>query len=169
MPVLTDFVRKKKCEYYFANLPKDAAILEIGCGGGWVGEYLKKNSYKNYIGMDLTGPADVVGSIKDLHSLPFKPSQFDAIIAFEVIEHVDLVKECHYLLKDNGLLMLTTPVPEMDWLCYILEKIGLFQQRTSPHDNLTHIKRLNGFSTVKFNIVNFVGQWGIYKKTGSAA
>jgi 2-polyprenyl-3-methyl-5-hydroxy-6-metoxy-1,4-benzoquinol methylase len=169
MPLLTDFVRKKKKDYFFAAIPKDAVILEIGCGGGWVGEYLKSSGYKNYIGMDLMGPADVVGSIKDLQSLPFREGQFDVIIAFEVIEHVDLVKECHYLLKDNGLLMMTTPVPEMDWMCHLLEKIGLFQKRTSPHDNLTHIERLDGFSAMKFNIVNFLGQWGVYKKSGSAA
>jgi 2-polyprenyl-3-methyl-5-hydroxy-6-metoxy-1,4-benzoquinol methylase len=169
MPLLTDFVRKKKKDYFFSAVPKDAVILEIGSGGGWVGEYLKGSGYKNYIGMDLMGPADVVGSIKDLQSLPFHAGQFDVIIAFEVIEHVDLVKECHYLLKDSGLLMLTTPVPEMDWMCHTLEKIGLFQKRTSPHDNLTHIEKLDGFAVLKFNIVNFLGQWGIYKKIGNAA
>lgn len=168
MPFLSNIARKKKIDYFLSKIDKDANILEIGSGGGWVGKYLKENGYRNYVGMDICGPADVVGDIKDLSSLPFREDQFDVIIAFEVIEHVDLVDECRYLLKPGGKLFMTTPVPEMDWLCLTLEMLGLNQKRTSPHDNLTHIRTIPGFKTEAFKIVGFMGQWGKYKKVQDA-
>ena len=106
----------------------------------------------------------MVGDIKNVGSLPFKPKQFDVIIAFEVIEHVDLLDECRYFLKDDGLLMLTTPLPEMDWMCQIFETIGLNQKRTSPHCNLINIKKISGFKTEKYCIVGLMGQWGVYRR-----
>lgn len=164
MPLLTNISRRKKINYFFEAIPKDASILEIGAGSGWVNSYCKANGYTNYVGLDLDGTADVIGNIKNIDSLPFKPKQFDVIIAFEVIEHVDLLEECRFFLKDGGLLILTTPLPTMDWLCFAFEKIGLNQKRTSPHCNLTNIKNLPGFSTEKYSIVGFMGQWGIYTK-----
>lgn len=165
MPLLTDIARRKKINYFLNSIPKSASILEIGAGSGWVGTYLKQSGYSNYVGMDIQGTADVVGDIKNIDSLPFKPKQFDVIIAFEVIEHVELLEECRYFLKDGGFLMLTTPLPEMDWLCQLFEKIGLNQKRTSPHCNLINIKNLSGFKTEKYCIVGFMGQWGVYRRT----
>lgn len=164
MPLLTDLSRRKKIGYFFGAIPKNASILEIGAGSGWVGSYFRTNGYANYVGLDLEGSADVIGDIKDVEALPFRHGQFDVIVAFEVIEHVDFVEESRQLLKDGGLLMLTTPLPEMDWMCLIFEKLGLNQKRTSPHCNLTHIRHLPGFSTERYNIVALMGQWGIYRK-----
>lgn len=164
MPLLSDISRKKKIEFFLRTIPKNASVLEIGAGSGWVGSFLKMNGYTDYVGLDLEGTVDVIGDIKDVDSLPFESNQFDVIIVFEVIEHVDLLEECRYLLKNGGLLMLTTPLPSMDWLCFIFEKIGLNQKRTSPHCNLTRIEKFPGFSTEIFRIVGFMAQWGIYKK-----
>jgi len=164
MPILSDIARTKKIFFFLDKIKKTDKILEIGAGSGWAGEYLKSNNYNSYIGMDIEGTADVIGDIKNIPSLPFNPGQFDIIIAFEVIEHVDLIKECHYFLKPEGLLLLTTPLPQMDWLCFLFEQIGLNQKRTSPHSNLTNIKKLPGFSTIKYELVVLIGQLGIYNK-----
>lgn len=164
MPILSDYARAKKIDFFFGGVEKDSEILEIGSGSGWVRDYFRRNGYKNYIGMDIKEPADVVGDIKDIKRLPFKEKQFDIVIAFEVIEHVDIVEECLYFLKEGGKLFLTTPLPQMDWLCMLFEQIGLNQKRTSPHSNLTNIKILPGLSTQKYEVVGMIGQWGIYKK-----
>jgi 2-polyprenyl-3-methyl-5-hydroxy-6-metoxy-1,4-benzoquinol methylase len=166
MPLLTDFARKKKIRYFLDSIPGEASILEIGAGSGWVGAHLRATGHAGYVGMDLEGGADVNGDIKALEALPFTRGQFDVIIAFEVIEHVDLLEECRFLLRDGGQLMLTTPLPSMDWLCQLFEAIGLNQKRTSPHCNMTDIRTLPGFATERFDIVGFMGQWGIYRKTG---
>ena len=164
MPLLSDIAKKKKIDFFLRVIPKNASVLEIGAGTGWVRSFFRENNYTNYVGLDLENTADVIGDIKNINSLPFKSNQFDIIIAFEVIEHVDLLEECRYFLKSGGSLMLTTPLPSMDWLCFIFEKIGLNQKRTSPHFNLTRIEKLPGFSTEAYRIVGFMAQWGMYKK-----
>ena len=64
--------------------PKNA--LEIGVGNGLVSDYLKK------LGIDITTcdinldlEPDVVG---DVRALPFKDKSFDAVLAFQVLEHL---------------------------------------------------------------------------------
>jgi SAM-dependent methyltransferase len=167
MPLLSQIARQKRIDYFFRSIPISSSILEIGAGSGWAGSYLRGRGYANYIGMDLEGDADVKGDIKDLASLPLHESQFDVIGAFEVLEHIEFLEECRYLLKDGGLLMLTTPLPQMDWLCYLLEKLGINQKRTSPHCNLKNIRIIPGFSTESYDIVGFMGQWGIFRKLSS--
>ena len=89
MPLLSDLSRQKKIRYFLDPIPKDASILEIGCGSKWVGEYLRGNGWQHYIGLDLFPPADVVGDIRNWRELGLEAASFDVIIAFEVIEHVD--------------------------------------------------------------------------------
>ena len=47
------------------------------------------------------------------------------VVAFEVVEHVDLYAACQDLLKPNGKLLVTTPAPHADWFMKILELVGL--------------------------------------------
>ena len=164
MPIISEYARKKKIEYFLSVIPKESQILEIGSGSGWVADYLKTNGWGNYTGIDILPPADIVGNILNWKNLGMKKESFDIIIAFEVIEHVDCFKECWELLKDNGMLMVTTPVPHMDWILKIMEFIGLNQKRTSPHNNLTYIKNVNNFSSKKIKIISLLSQWGIFKK-----
>jgi 2-polyprenyl-3-methyl-5-hydroxy-6-metoxy-1,4-benzoquinol methylase len=164
MPILEKFVRRKKVEYFLKNIDKSKSILEIGSGSGWVGDYLKENGWTNYIGIDIVPPADIVGDIRDWKTLGIKEQSFDIIIAFEVVEHVDCFKECGALLKHGGMLMLTTPVPHMDWFLLIMEYLGLNQRRTSSHNNLTYLKKISCFKNKNIKIIKFLSQWGIFIK-----
>ncbi|GAG82018.1 unnamed protein product, partial [marine sediment metagenome] len=51
--------------------------------------------------------------VADAQKLPFKNDQFDAIIAFDVIEHLkkpeNFLKEANRTLKLNGILIIATP------------------------------------------------------------
>lgn len=164
MPLLRDLARRKRCEYFFPEISENARILEIGCGSRWVREYLKTAGRMNYVGMDLFPPADIVGDIKQWRHLGLTPESFDVIIAFEVIEHVDLVDEAFALLKPGGLLMLTAPLPHMDWALWILESLGLNQKRTSPHSNLVYFSKLPLFELVNCKKAGGLCQWGILRK-----
>jgi 2-polyprenyl-3-methyl-5-hydroxy-6-metoxy-1,4-benzoquinol methylase len=164
MPLLSDIARRKKVCYFLDPIPKDARVLEIGCGSKWVGEYLRANGWTHYTGMDLFPPADVVGDIKKWRELGLQPESFDVIIAFEVIEHVDCFQECHDLLRPGGLLMLTSPVPHMDWAMKTLEVLGLNQKRTSPHSNLTYFTKIPKFEPVELKTKAGLAQWGILRK-----
>jgi 2-polyprenyl-3-methyl-5-hydroxy-6-metoxy-1,4-benzoquinol methylase len=164
MPLLSEFAQKRKIKYFIENIPKYKSVLEIGSGSGWVGNYLKVNGWTNYTGIDIVPPADIVGDIKQWKTLGLKEESFDIIIAFEVVEHIDCFIECLTLLKSGGMLLLTTPVPHMDWFLIIMEFLGLNQKRTSPHNNLVYLKNVSCFTNKKVKIIAFLTQWGIFTK-----
>lgn len=139
-------------------------ILEIGCGDGWVGQYLKSHGWSNYVGMDIEPPADIVGDILRWRELGVEEESFDTIIAFEVVEHVDCFRACYDILKPGGKLLVTTPLPRMDWALRVLEWCGLNQRRMSPHDHLVNLKEATYFQDKDIKIVALLSQWGILTK-----
>ncbi|NIM57424.1 MAG: methyltransferase domain-containing protein [Candidatus Aminicenantes bacterium] len=163
-PLLSKYAQKKKIKYFLKDIPKPAKILEVGCGSFWLGNYLKKSGWKNYVGLDLRPPADIVGNILNWKKLGIKGNSFDVIIAFEVIEHINCFQEFFDILKPGGLLMLTSPVPNMDWLCKLLETLRLNQKRTSPHDHLIYFKDIPFFEPIETKTVGFISQWGKFRK-----
>ncbi|MBA3896748.1 MAG: methyltransferase domain-containing protein [Sphingomonadaceae bacterium] len=164
MPLLSDYACKRKIAYFLDPLPKDARILEIGCGSKWVGDYLRANGWTGYVGLDLESPADIVGDVREWRALGLEPEGFDAIVAFEVIEHVDFVDEAFDLLRPGGLLLLTSPVPRMDWAMKLLEAAGLNQKRTSPHSNLTDFRSIRRFESCAIARKAGLSQWGVLRK-----
>lgn len=164
MPLLSTYARKKKIDYFVKRIPKNARILEIGCAGGWLGNYFKNNGWVNYTGLDIIPPADFVGNILDWKDIGVEGQSFDVIVAFEVIEHINCFQECYDLLKPGGLLMLTSPLPCMDWLCKCLETVGLNQKRTCTHDNLVDFRKTPLFEHMEIRTIGLMAQWGIFKK-----
>ncbi|MBF0369598.1 MAG: class I SAM-dependent methyltransferase [Magnetococcales bacterium] len=164
MPLLSDIAQKKKIDYFFRNLPRDARILEVGSGSGWVGEWLRENGFIHHTGLDISPPAQVVGDINQWQQLGLAAESFDVIVAFEVVEHVDCFQACHDLLKPGGKLLLTSPVPHFDWFMAFLEKTGLNQKRTSPHDHLVYFKHVSQFTDKQIRVIAFLSQWGIFTK-----
>jgi hypothetical protein len=67
--LLSVYIRRKKVEYFFRGIPQDNRILEIGCGDGWRGRYLKAHGWMNYSGLDLAAPADFIGDIQEWRKL----------------------------------------------------------------------------------------------------
>src|SRR5438105_12388175 len=93
MPLVSDLARRKKLGYFLPQLAKDAAILEVGCADGWFVRRARDLGWNNIRGLDLVPPADIVGDIRDWQSLGIEPESYDAIIAFELVEHVDCFQE----------------------------------------------------------------------------
>ena len=61
-------------------------ILEIGKGNGFLSDYLKKLSYSvTTCDFDKNLQPDVVA---DIRNLPFPENSFEAVTAFEVLEHI---------------------------------------------------------------------------------
>jgi 2-polyprenyl-3-methyl-5-hydroxy-6-metoxy-1,4-benzoquinol methylase len=164
MPLLSQIAAAKKMAYFLRGVPPSAAILEIGSGSGWAGQYLKQQGWNNYKGLDLAPPADIVGDIRQWKALGISPESFDVILAFELVEHVECFDVCYALLKPGGKLMVTTPVPHMDWAMKLLETIGLNQKRTSPHDHLVYLKHAPYFERKEIRTVACLAQWGILIK-----
>lgn len=161
VPLLSRIARKKKIDFFFSRIPKDSRILEVGCGDGWAGEYLRRNGWHGYVGLDIKPPADIVGDILRWKELGLEEGSFDVIIAFEVVEHVDCFAACHALLKPGGKLMVTTPLPRADRVLRMLERCGLSQKRTTPHDHLVDLKQVPYFREKEIRIVGLLSQWAV--------
>lgn len=153
------FGQKIKLFILLQYLKKTDKILDLGCGTMWLTKYLRNNGY-NCVGFALEKPADIVGDIKTYR---FKKESFDVVIALEMIEHVDCCKEIKEILKPKGTLIISTPVPRLDWLCFFFEQVNLFQKRTSPHSNLFYLTSVP-FKPVFTQALFGINQLGIFKK-----
>jgi len=171
MPFLSNYARRAKLEYFLGQLPKDARILEVGCAQGWFGEYAVRHGWTDVTGIDIVRPtvppphAFVHGDINDWPALGLRAGSFDAIVAFEVIEHGDFYAAMADLLRPGGKLMVTTPLPHMDWVCKVLERIGLNQRRSSPHTHLIYLRDLPVIFDLKESLVKGgISQWGVFER-----
>ncbi|GHT43663.1 hypothetical protein AGMMS49965_17900 [Bacteroidia bacterium] len=102
--------------------PKDADILEVGSGLGYMTYALRKAGYINAIGVDIA-PDAVEKAINEFGKFYIcadvykwedeSAKQYDVILMTEVIEHIEqpeeLIKKLVSLLKVGGTLIMTTP------------------------------------------------------------
>ena len=93
-----------------------SAALDIGCGRGEFLGWLPASMRRS--GIDSLPLDQVLPGIEYVQSdiaqgLPWDDSQFDAVFAGEIIEHlldtVAFLKECRRVLRPMGVLVLTTP------------------------------------------------------------
>jgi SAM-dependent methyltransferase len=92
------------------------SLLDFGCGSKpYEALFTKANSY---IGVDLeTTGHDHVDSKVDVYydgrALPFEADQFDAVVSFEVFEHVfnltEVLDEIRRVTKESGFLLISIP------------------------------------------------------------
>jgi 2-polyprenyl-3-methyl-5-hydroxy-6-metoxy-1,4-benzoquinol methylase len=162
---LSRYARTKKLPFFFARIPKDASILDVGCASGWVKSWADERGWHDVTGIDLRPPADVVGDICEWKDLGLEPHSFDVILAFEVIEHGDMADALLDLLKPDGFLMVTTPVPRFDWLCKALEGARILQPRVGPHSHLVDLREYPGFTVTDRRVKGVIAQWGILRPT----
>jgi ubiquinone/menaquinone biosynthesis C-methylase UbiE len=108
-------------------------VLDLGCGLGYGAEILGPHAREvvsldhdpETLGYARAGRTHALGPfvLGDASRLPFRKASFDAVISFELIEHVidqgTLVAEIRRVLSPSGVLLMSTP----DTLVYS-EKLG---------------------------------------------
>ena len=134
-PILSEISRRRKLKLLMKHLGPGGSVLEVGAGSGWFSERLREQGITVKTA-ELASPADFVGDINRWREWGIPPHSFDAVVALEVIEHVDCLGALRALCKEGGLIMLSSPHPHWDWVMKILEFFRLTQPRTSPHDQL---------------------------------
>lgn len=164
VPILSSISRRLKQRYFLDPLRPTDKVLEIGCGDGWVARYLATRGVTNFVDIDTTPCATIMGDIRDWRTLGLEPESFDAIVAFEVLEHVDCMADCFALLKPGGKLLVTSPYPRADWLLKKLEEWHLNQPRTSPHDHLAYFKETDQFAIDRLWRPLMMSQWVIFRR-----
>jgi 2-polyprenyl-3-methyl-5-hydroxy-6-metoxy-1,4-benzoquinol methylase len=116
--------RWSNARYYplFANLPKDAAILDLGCGPGRTMQFMKSKGFTNVVGVDISEEQTSIARKRGLNAITADvndflvqhPNEYDMIIMIDVVEHftklelLDLFKLIHYSLKKGGIVIYQT-------------------------------------------------------------
>lgn len=109
------------------NEIKDSAnVLDVGCAGGYIGEYLFKERNCTIVGIDYNSghldTAKETNAYKSLHQIDLNNLTneldeyvgfFDYIIAADVIEHLyspdKIIEKLKRFLKDDGCLLFSIP------------------------------------------------------------
>ncbi len=106
---------------YLETEPKTPSFLDVGCGVGFLADFVKKQMKWDACGIDpspaaaegrkLFGDFIFTSDIADLHKNESRT--FDIVYASEVVEHVEdplaFIQLLRRHLSDNGVLVLTTP------------------------------------------------------------
>lgn len=101
-------------------------VLDAGCGAGYGSAFLGEAA-RSVVGVDVSGEAidyararygggNVEFAVGDLQQLESADAEFEAVVAFEVIEHLPhperFVAEARRVLKPDGVLVVSTPRSE---------------------------------------------------------
>lgn len=119
---MTSFYQKRIIPRF--NLDKNATLLDIGCGMGFLLLALKKENYKNIQGIDIDEGQVASCREKGLNVELVKDSiaylnqnegKFNFITAFDVLEHIppeaqiEFIKAIHKALAPGGSFMCSVP------------------------------------------------------------
>jgi SAM-dependent methyltransferase len=105
-----------------ADLPRDAAVLELGCGGGELLAFLGRHGFGNAHGVDISAEQvdlarrrGVSAKVQDVFAaLAEQQAAWDALIAVDVLEHfardelVGLAPLLYGALRPGGRLLVQT-------------------------------------------------------------
>ncbi|CAH0166998.1 Ubiquinone biosynthesis O-methyltransferase [Pedobacter sp. Bi27] len=157
-------------------IPKDAAnILEVGCGDGSFGAYVKKNIPCTYFGIEPDGRF-IQSAIEKLDQFDnslftaeskLPHNHFDCIVFNDVLEHLAepqaTLINCKAFLKENGVIVSSIPNIRHAPYLYRLFYLGEFQYENSGIMDKTHLRFFTKKSIKKmyqslgFEVIQHVG------------
>lgn len=108
---------------------KDAKIVDLACGGGYLLHFFKERGYRDLAGVDLSPDQvalsrQVTPNVVRQNILDFlaeHPASFDLITGLDIIEHfhkaevLQVLDGCYRALKPGGRLILQTPNADSPW------------------------------------------------------
>lgn len=148
------------------NIPKDAVILDMGCGPGYFLDAMKKREYTNLTGITLS-PGDIKlceskgHSIKkyDLSFLPQKDGYYDESVDFifsrHALEHspypIFTLMEYSRVLKQGAKMYIEVPAPD----CERKHEWNLNHYSILGHNQLAALLNRTGFGIDAFETFEF--------------
>ena len=148
------------------NLPKDAKILDMGCGPGYFLNEMKERGYTNTVGITLS-PGDIATcesnghTIKkyDLSFLPQSDGYYDESVDFifsrHSLEHspypIFTLMEYNRVLKQGGKIYIEVPQPN----CERQHEYNLNHYSILGENQLVALLTRCGFNIEQFNNLEF--------------
>jgi ubiquinone/menaquinone biosynthesis C-methylase UbiE len=151
---------------------KSSKILDIGCAGGHLLNFLKKRGFKNLYGVDISETAIKEtkskgiqnATVQDSINTNFKENTFDFIIASDILEHIKedskAIEEYQRILKKGGKLIVFVPAfrflwSEHDEICHHFRRYKK-QELKELISNKLQIKRISFWNFTLFPIISIV-------------
>jgi 2-polyprenyl-3-methyl-5-hydroxy-6-metoxy-1,4-benzoquinol methylase len=150
--------------YFRGWLParKDAAVVDLACGGGRLLHFFKERGYTRVAGVDISPDQvalarQVVSDVREENVLEFlerHPSEFDVITGLDIVEHfhkdevLQFLDLCHHALRPGGRLILQTVNSDSPWG-------GVHRYNDFTHEvgfnpnSLSRLLKLCGFATTE--------------------
>lgn len=148
------------------NLPKDAHILDLGCGPGYFLDEMKEREYTNIHGVTLS-PGDIAicegkgHTIKkyDLSFLPQKDGYYDESVDFIFLRHalehspypIFSLMEYNRVLKQGSKIYIEVPAPD----CDRKHEYNLNHYSIMGANQLAALLQRTGFNIDNFNNLEF--------------
>jgi SAM-dependent methyltransferase len=145
------------------DLPRSAAVLELGCGPGYLLGYLDHIGFTSAEGIDLSAEQVAIARAQgcraeaaDVFSyLESKPVRYDAILAIDFIEHFtraevrSLAAAIGRSLRPGGRLILQTPNGQGLFAGHIIHGDATHESIYTP-GSLQQVLTLAGYSGFEF-------------------
>lgn len=148
------------------DLPKDANILDMGCGPGYFLDEMKERGYTNLTGITLTEGdikicTDKGHKVKkyDLSFLPQKDGYHDESVDFIFLRHalehspypIFTLMEYNRVLKQGGKMYIEVPAPD----CERKHEWNLNHYSIFGPNMLSALLQRTGFNVDSFNAMDF--------------
>lgn len=156
-----------RLQYILKNIK--GKVLDIGCSQGKLHEEIVER-IPLVIGLDLRYPDAIFGMfiIATCEKMPLKNHCMDTLIAGEIIEHLSepskLLWECRRIMKDGGVLIITTP-NKGSYINRIFKSYNTKGHISLMTENdLKKLLKLNGFKIKEFLCLPMTYE-GLWKPT----
>jgi SAM-dependent methyltransferase len=150
------FAKKMLLKKALFLLPKPEVLIDAGCSGATLSADLNAEVK---IAMDLSLNLNprvrkkVQGVTSDLNFIPLRSNSIDCVLCLDVIEHIkndtELLEQFQRILKSGGFLILTTPMPNEEYMPVRLLRAMLKLERKVLDEEYGHVRPGYTFDDIK--------------------
>lgn len=150
MKIFDNFLRYLRARMIFKLIPKNKTVCDIGCGRNayFFKKYFSDMKYGFGFDRDINPCEDQKIKLQKIdleeEELPLKAELIDVVVMSAVLEHLDnpihILREIYRVLKNGGILVLTTPSPKAK---AVLEFLAFEMKIISQKDILEHKAHFN--------------------------